>query len=424
MEETPQDGAPEEIVNEVEFDNEQTSEDPTRPARLERIEDGRLIAGVTTGLAYYFNVPLWLVRVAFIALMIPGGLGIVLYLVGAVALPHESEEEGLAISWASGTKRPSQWLGALVVVAGVSILLAVLTDGAAGLIWVVALIAAGVMLFRNDSDTPTPAKEFATDEATSNQEAVLAGAVAPKARRERAPRERKMREPREPRERKVRPPRPHSNLGRYTVAATLLGLSALGFADIVDALAPSALDYFSVGLGTIGLGLLIGTVWGRSRGLILVGLLLTPIVFFGSIIGPHIEGNNGQWRISSGDSWSEWTTVNHNNDTERINITTLGEGHIVDASVGSFRIDLTDTVIEPGATLKVELGAGEIVVIVPSDIRVQARARVVAGDVTVFGRNISGVGFIERDETVGPSGTVDLYVNVELGAGEITIEQG
>ena len=80
--------------------------------------------------------------------------------------------------------------------------------------------------------------------------------------------------------------------------------------------------------------------------------------------------------------------------------------------------------IDEGATLQVELGAGELVVIVPDDVRVQANARVIAGEVTVFGENSSGLGFIEVNETAGPSGTVELFIDVEVGAGEIIIKQG
>jgi predicted membrane protein len=81
-------------------------------------------------------------------------------------------------------------------------------------------------------------------------------------------------------------------------------------------------------------------------------------------------------------------------------------------------------VIDEGATLQVELGAGELDIIVPDDVRVQANSRVIAGEVTVFGENSSSLGFIEVNETAGPSGTVELFTDVEVGAGEIIIKQG
>ncbi len=424
MEQPPQSGAPEENL---ETGDTPATSDHTRPARLERIEEGRWIAGVSTGIAYYFNIPVWLVRVAFLLMMTAGGLGLVMYLAGALLIPHETEDQSMVMRWADQLERPSQWIGAALAVLGVSILLGIFTDIGGGLIWVIGLIGLGVMLFRNDPADASPRKTVTetTDETAESEAATSAALVgaasSPKARRVREPQERKMREPKE---RKVRPPRPHSNLGRYTVATALLVLSALGTADILDLMTPSALDYFAVGLGITGLGLVIGTVWGRSRGLILVGLLLTPIVFVGSFVEPNIEGFDGQWRIGSADQWSEWTVVDHKTDTQLIDITELSDVHTFDANAGSFLIDLTDTVIDAGATLKVELGAGELLIIVPDDVRVQANGRVIAGDVTVFGENSSGLGFIEVNETAGPSGTVELFIDVEVGAGEIIIKQG
>ena len=403
------------------------TDDHTRPARLERIEEGRWVAGVSTGIAYYFNIPVWLVRVAFLLTITAGGRGLVMYLAGALLIPHETEDQSMVMRWADQMERPSQWIGAALAVLGVSIFLGIFTNIGGGLIWVFGLIGLGVMLFRNDPanassrETGTETTDETDESGTSTSAALVGATSSPKARRVREPKVRKMREPKE---RKVRPPRPHSNLGRYTVAAALLVLSALGTADILDLMTPSAPDYFAVGLGITGLGLVIGTVWGRSRGLILVGLLVTPIVFIGSVVEPNIEGIDGHWRIGSGGQWSDWTAVSHRVDSERINITELSDVHTFDATAGSFQIDLTDTVIDEGATLQVELGAGELVVIVPDDVRVQANARVIAGEVTVFGENSSGLGFIEVNETAGPSGTVELFIDVEVGAGEIIIKQG
>lgn len=46
--------------------------------RLERASEGRLIAGVASGLAEYLNIDTSLVRVAFVVLSLFGGIGLVL----------------------------------------------------------------------------------------------------------------------------------------------------------------------------------------------------------------------------------------------------------------------------------------------------------------------------------------------------------
>ncbi len=200
MEQPPQSGAPEENI---ETGDTPATDDHTRPARLERIEEGRWVAGVSTGIAYYFNIPVWLVRVAFLLMMTAGGLGLVMYLAGAVLIPHESEEQSLVMRWADQLERPSQWIGAALAVLGVSIFLGIFTDIGGGLIWVLALIGLGVMLFRNDpTDTPSQKAVAETTDETGESEpatsAALVGATSsPKARRVREPKERKMREPKE-----------------------------------------------------------------------------------------------------------------------------------------------------------------------------------------------------------------------------------
>jgi phage shock protein C len=63
--------------------------------RLLRIRQGRLVAGVCTGLAAYFRVDVNLVRLAFGVLTVFYGLGVLLYLIGWVILPEEGEDHSI-----------------------------------------------------------------------------------------------------------------------------------------------------------------------------------------------------------------------------------------------------------------------------------------------------------------------------------------
>jgi phage shock protein C len=60
--------------------------------RLLRIRQGRLVAGVCTGLADYFGIDVNLVRLAFGVFTVFYGLGIVLYLIAWAILPEEGED--------------------------------------------------------------------------------------------------------------------------------------------------------------------------------------------------------------------------------------------------------------------------------------------------------------------------------------------
>jgi phage shock protein PspC (stress-responsive transcriptional regulator) len=63
--------------------------------RLLRIRQGRLAAGVCTGLAAYFGVDVNLVRLAFGVLTVFYGLGVLLYLIGWLILPEEGESSSI-----------------------------------------------------------------------------------------------------------------------------------------------------------------------------------------------------------------------------------------------------------------------------------------------------------------------------------------
>ena len=56
--------------------------------RMYRDPDNRIIAGVCSGMAAYWHIDPWVVRVIFILLALPGGLGILIYAVLWVVLPE------------------------------------------------------------------------------------------------------------------------------------------------------------------------------------------------------------------------------------------------------------------------------------------------------------------------------------------------
>ena len=64
--------------------------------RLYRTREGRIVAGVCSGLATYFGIDATLVRLAFGALTVFGGTGILLYLIAWVIVPEEGEETSIA----------------------------------------------------------------------------------------------------------------------------------------------------------------------------------------------------------------------------------------------------------------------------------------------------------------------------------------
>ena len=64
---------------------------------LDRTREGRLVAGVCTGLASYFGFPAAAVRVVFVVAALPffAFLGALVYLVCWAVIPDEGEKESI-----------------------------------------------------------------------------------------------------------------------------------------------------------------------------------------------------------------------------------------------------------------------------------------------------------------------------------------
>jgi phage shock protein C len=73
--------------------------------RLYRLKDGRIVAGVCTGVAAYAGLDATLIRLGFALLTVFGGLGALLYLCAWIVIPDETDGASIAESFA-GQRRP------------------------------------------------------------------------------------------------------------------------------------------------------------------------------------------------------------------------------------------------------------------------------------------------------------------------------
>jgi phage shock protein PspC (stress-responsive transcriptional regulator) len=127
--------------------SEHTTEIP-EVRRLERSRSDRMLAGVSGGLARYFEIHPAVFRVGFVVLTLLGGAGILIYAAAALVIPDEGKQDSIATA-ALRNKRDRPWpligLG-LLAVAG-AILLSRATLWPDGDTWWLFLIAGALILW-------------------------------------------------------------------------------------------------------------------------------------------------------------------------------------------------------------------------------------------------------------------------------------
>lgn len=80
------------LTNTDDSDNSETSHHSTEKT-FYRIEEGKMLSGVCTGLAAYFDVDVTLIRLLWVFLTLTsGGLGILAYIVAIIVLPSVPDE--------------------------------------------------------------------------------------------------------------------------------------------------------------------------------------------------------------------------------------------------------------------------------------------------------------------------------------------
>jgi phage shock protein C len=156
----PEPGATAESPTEETVVTDTTAEERTAAAapraepRLTRSRDDRVIAGVCGGLARYLGIDPVLVRIAALLLIFAGGVGIVLYIIGWIAMPEERVVvDGVVVTEDEldedelERRRGAAILGILFVVVGIFFLLdEVWPDLSWQYIWPVALIGVGLAI--------------------------------------------------------------------------------------------------------------------------------------------------------------------------------------------------------------------------------------------------------------------------------------
>jgi phage shock protein PspC (stress-responsive transcriptional regulator) len=426
---------------------------------LRRRREGRMLAGVATGLSDHLDVDLTIVRIVIVLVTIlTEGLGIVAYVLAAIFIPAAEPGEArsgrrhAAPSGPDAGRDPLFWVGVGLLVLGALWLLGgpfsspALLPGGRDLLWPLVLIAFGLALWRasDRSDAPLPPTAPMTQPDPTTQPAPTtptngptmtamtgtppaaqpAGSTSVTApiHREDPPTGGGVGGPPslppvgEPQAEPPswtpppEPPRGRSLLTRATVGLALLTAGVLWLLRETGVLFLSQGRIVAAALLVIGLGLLVGSVVGRGRWLILIGGLLVPVVIVAELLRPFGFVDLTVFRPQDGAGEIAATPAEPEDlETEY----RLGAGSLV--------LDLSDLELDGPRQVSLQVGAGEVEVRLPADVTASVTAQVGVGEIALDGRSTTGFGLQRTQDIERGDGSPLLELDIRIGLGEATV---
>jgi phage shock protein PspC (stress-responsive transcriptional regulator) len=319
------------------------------PRRLYRSATDRVLGGVCGGIAAYFRIDPVIVRVAAVALVAAGGVGVLIYVAAMLLVPVEG---GVAPVARGRRERVLTLVGIAVLVIAAGSLLpwhGGIFGGLIGLVLIgllIALAAGWIGPGPADGDAGELARRF------------------------------------------VRV------IGLLVVCAAI----AVG-----GAWAAAAGGGTVVAIAVIAAGALLvaGAFARRARWLVLPALALALPAGVVSAAGIQTKGGVGDrdYRPTTSDLRPSYQ---------------LGVGRLV--------VDLRATHLAPGDhPLKLRVGVGEAMLLVPRNVCVATRAQIGVGGAQLFTRNNGGVDVDWRDQPAAPPGTARVVVDARVGIGAFEV---
>jgi len=404
-------------------------------ATLHRSRDNRVVAGVCGGLGEATRVDPIIYRVLAVVLTFFGGVGLLLYAIGWLLLPESDTGASIADralgrrGQTNGRTGPVVLAVALVVVAAIGIG-AALDHASATLLLLVSLGALWLLLRRDQA--PAPAGVWGTAAAAPPQApatAAAAGAPPTQPVPTPAPADTPWAPTASPSGTPggpgapggpyatfgatppPPPPKPRrepSILGPLTWSLALIGLGLLTLIDFTGADVAFA-AYPALALAIVGLGLLAGTWYGRSRGLIALGLVAAFALCIASVAD---AGRPYQ------DRWVRARTIT---------VTDVGAIQpTYDFGFGRSRLDLSSVdFTDHTVRTMIDGGVGELIVIVPREVDVLTDIDVGLGEMLVFGQHRDGDSVktqIRDDGPDGPGGG-QLELRIDQGLGRVEVRR-
>jgi phage shock protein PspC (stress-responsive transcriptional regulator) len=371
-----------------------------------------MLAGVCGALGRATNTDPVLWRVILVVLSFFGGIGVFAYLLGWLVLPADGDT-ATPVEAVLGRGRSST-SGAITAIAAVIVLISLAVGFSEPFRpgpWAVVLVVLAAVVLLGDrrrnaadpawstADRPTqPPLPF--DTPTGGPTMSTPTAFAPH-----GPYSTPATEPLPPPAPAPVAPRPRSRLGRLTFSVALIVLGLIGLADLAGASVPFG-TYLAAALAVLGIGMIVGTWYGRGRRLIAPGIIL--VLFVGVASAGSWSGFHGgqiTWRPAS---LSQLETSYNN-------------------AFGDATLDLSDVDFSQATTpvtINVSVRLGNLTVLVPPNVDTTTVATVHLGNADVFNQSFSGADSEPHTYTDngadGPGGgQLKLNARVDLGNLEV-----
>ncbi len=359
--------------------------DEAPPRRLVRPDDGRWLGGVCAGLGRYFDVNPLIYRIAFAALALAGGTGLLLYLAAYLVIPGERSEESIAVEALRG-HREHPWL-----LVGVGLLafgaLFALSEARfwpdTGNVWLAALIVGGALVWWHVSNRDRPPRTAHTPAVAADATTVVQPAPPP---------------PRPPAKQSLFAP----VVGALLACAGLFGL--LSVLDVYDVDLAVAL---AAGLAIVGVAIAVGAFTQRRvGGLVVLGLFL--LAGFGAAAATPVSVSSG-----IGEKSEQPAAFS---DLERS----------YELGIGELDLDLGAVALPPGTTfVDASVGVGDLVITVPRGVALEIDVQAGIGEVDVLGRSDDGIDAHRRITVPGPTPDAPvLDVDADVGLGAVEVRRG
>jgi phage shock protein PspC (stress-responsive transcriptional regulator) len=360
------------------------SEPAEAERKLVRPTEGRVVAGVSAGLADYFGISPIVYRVAFAALVLLGGSGLILYVAAWLVIPDERRGVSI-VEEAVRNRHGRPLLAAGVGLLGFGLVLAL--AGAhlwsdPGRAWIPALAVGLAIVWwqlqgRDREALAVAAASAANPPVTGSGEVVPAQPVP----RRRIP--------------VVAPA-----LGVIIGGAGILGiLQATHTADVNWTVALAA------GVVVIGVAVAVGAFFGGVGWLAALGVGLAMILIAVATIDIPLRGPVGDRTV------------------EPPSVSALHERYR--QSIGNLQLDLGQLAFGPGrTTLHASVGVGRLAVTVPRDVRVETTANVGLGNSEILGSQDAGWSV---DRTVvspgGAGAAATVVLDLDVGVGTVEVKR-